>query len=351
MSDVASDLRRTLLSHWQPHAISCAAQLGLADALGDAASTADDLAPDIGADAAALHRFLRALAAIGLVEDRGDQTFALTEKGALLRRDHPQSLRGMALHVGTQLSPAHARLAECVRSGKPPAGIKYGPDGFAELNEDPAAAAIFNQAMVDNSRRIAAEAAQAYDFARFAAVMDVGGGYGAALAEVLKAAPGAAGCVLDLEHAHEGAEALFAREGIADRARFVGASFFEPLPETADCYLLKYILHDWADEPARRIVERVGEAAASSNGTVVLIEKMMPETVSESADHAVALYGDMTMMLWDGKERTERQFAELLAHGDLALTCTVPLADNHFVIEARPRHSVDEEGICDGHHS
>jgi hypothetical protein len=44
----------------------------------------------------------------------------------------------------------------------------------------------------------------------------------------------------------------------------------------------------------------------------------------------------MTMMLWNGKERTERAFAELFAEQGLSLTRTVALSDNHFVIEAVP---------------
>ena len=123
---------------------------------------------------------------------------------------------------------------------------------------------------------------------------------------------------------------------MSDRARFVEASFFEPLPEAADIYVLKYILHDWNDAYAEQIVRRVGEAAAVNDAAVILVERIMPERFEASAPHAIAAYGDLTMMLWDGKERTEREFAALLAHGNLALTRTVPLPDNHFVIEARP---------------
>ena len=98
--------------------------------------------------------------------------------------------------------------------GRPPEGIAYGPDGFAEFADKPEEAAIFNQSMVDNSRRFAAEAAAAYDFGRFSTIMDVGGGYGAVLATLLAAAPQAAGCVLDLGHAEEGARALFEKDGV-----------------------------------------------------------------------------------------------------------------------------------------
>jgi len=329
------ELRGLIGSYWKPHVITAAAQLGLADAF-DGTMPAGALAAKIGADEVALARLLRAMASIGLAEDKGDGGFALTELGACLRSDSPQSLKGMALHVGTQLSPAFAALAQCVRTGTPPEGIAHGPDGFAEFADRPEAAAVFNQSMVDNSRRFAAEAARAYDFTHFAAIADVGGGYGAVLATLLKAAPRSKGCVLDLAHAKTGAEALFAKEGVSDRARFVEASFFEQLPVAADCYVLKYILHDWNDAYAQTIVQRVGEAAAASNGTVVLIERILPERFDASVPHAMAAYGDLTMMLWDGKERTEREFRELLAKGNLALTRTVALPDNHFVIEAKP---------------
>lgn len=331
-----ADLRSLIASFWKPHAIAAAARLGLADALAEESLDAATLATRIGADAGNLHRFLRALASIAIVTDHGDGRFSLTETGQRLRSDHPESLKRMALHVGTQLSPAYAQLHSCVATGQPPEGISFGPQGFAELNEDPAAAAIFNQAMVDNSRRFAAEAAAACDMTRFATIMDVGGGYGAVLAQLLKAAPQAQGMVLDLPHAREGASGLFAAEGVADRAEFVEASFFEPLPRSADAYMLKYILHDWDDDHARRIVEQVGAAAKASNGTVLVIEKVLPERVMPREGDALALYGDMTMMLWNGRERTQAQFAELLAHGDLALTNIIALSDNHFLLEARP---------------
>ena len=330
------ELRGLIASYWMPHVVTCAAQLGIADAMGDRPENAAELAGKLGLDAEALARLLRAMASLGLASDEGEGQFALTRTGACLRADHPQSLKGMAMHVGTQLSPAFAALAECVSNGQPPEFVKHGPDGFAEFADKPEAAAIFNQSMVDNSRRIAGQAAEAYDFTGFSSIMDVGGGYGAVLATLLNAVPGATGSVLDLGHAKEGALALFEHEGVADRARFCEASFFDQFPESADCYVLKYILHDWNDAYAAEIVARVGEASAKSDGTVILIEKIMPDRFAAQADDAIAAQGDLTMMLWGGKERTESEFRELFSKGNLALTRIVPLPDKHFVIEARP---------------
>lgn len=336
MSDPQAELRALIAGYWKPHAICAAARLGLADAMGSAAADPSSLAQQINADPGALTRFMRALTSFGMLDDNGDGTFSLTELGQRLRTDHPESLRGMALHVGTQLSPSFAKLGECVTEGRPPESVVYGKQGFADLNDDPAAAAVFNQAMVDSSRRFAAEAVAAYDVTGFSSFADLGGGHGRVLVEFLQAAPEAAGFVLDLPHAAQGAAKLFDEQGVTDRAEFIEGSFFEPIEQPADCYVLKYILHDWDDDHAADIARRVGEAARKFGSTVLLIERILPDRVENRPDHAIAMYGDMTMMLWNGAERTERQFRELLALGGLAITRTVPLSDNHYVIEAKP---------------
>jgi hypothetical protein len=234
------------------------------------------------------------------------------------------------------LAPAFAKLAEAVRVGQPPAGIEHGPDGFAALNEQPEAAQIFNQSMVDAGRVIAARAADAYDFTRFARIADVGGGFGAVLSTLLRRVPGAHGTILDLPHAQVGANALLAADRVADRATFAVGSFFEPITVAADCYVLKWILHDWDDNYACKIVASVGDAARANEATVVLIERVLPELVGASPMNASATAVDLTMLLWGGTERTEAEFRALLAHGGLALTRIVPLEDGQSVIEARP---------------
>ena len=329
-------LRQDLLGYWKSHAIIAAVRLGIPELLRDRKLSAATLAAEAKLDERALTRFLRALAAIGMTSDLGDGYFALTPAGATLAADHPSRLAATALHVGNELIPAFMQLDRCIREGRPPPGIQHGPEGFSELNRNAEAARIFNDAMAASSRRYGAEAAQALDFSQFHTIMDVGGGHGALLAELLKAAPEAQGIVLDLPHATEGATRLFRDSGLSDRARFVSGDFFEPWPETADCYVLKYILHDWPDAEASRIVAHLGEAARASRGTVVLIEKIMPDRITEDPGHAVAVYGDMTMMLWNGKERTQSEFRQLLAGGGLSLTRVLPLSDNLFAIEAVP---------------
>jgi hypothetical protein len=329
-----ADARGLLRDYWKAPVIAAAASLGLADHL-ESETEARVLAHKLGVDERSLGRLMKALTALGLLADRGDGRFALTDDGRALRSDHPAGIVGMARHVGGMLLPAFLELDRCVRTGAPPPGIKHGPDGFAALIDNPREAHIFNQSMVDGSRRIAARAADAYDFSRFGQVMDVGGGYGAVLAELLRRHPAMRGSILDLPHAQQGAEAYLASVGVADRAEFIEGSFFDPIPRRADCYLLKYIIHDWNDAHAEQIVGRVGAAVREADATLILIERILPDRFAEDAEQAAAAASDLTMMLWGGRERTEAEFARLFAGAGLALTGTVPIGEAHHVIEGK----------------
>jgi hypothetical protein len=289
-----ADSRALLRDYWKAPVIAAAASLGLADHI-DGDIDTRTLAHDLGVDEHSLGRLMKALAALGLLSDGGDGRFGLTEAGRPLRSDDPDSILGMARHVGGMLLPAFLQLDLCVRTGAPPPGIKHGPEGFAALIDNPREAHIFNQSMVDGSRSI-----------------------------------------LDLPHARAGAELYLAGEGVADRAEFVDGSFFDPIPAGADCLLLKYIIHDWNDAYAEQIIARVGDAVRAAAGTLILIERILPDRLVEDADQCGAAASDLTMMLWGGRERTESDFAQLFAGAGLALTGTTPIGEAHYVIEAKP---------------
>jgi hypothetical protein len=100
-------------------AVAAAARLGIADVLATASpqeSTA--LARAVGADATALTRLLRTLVSLEILAQPHPQTFALTPLGAVLRSDHPDSMRDLLIAV---TDPPHVqawgKLHESVASG------------------------------------------------------------------------------------------------------------------------------------------------------------------------------------------------------------------------------------------
>jgi hypothetical protein len=314
---------------WKTQVIGQGVAFGLFDALAGDPKTGAALAQAAGADEDGTTRLLRALAVLGLVEHLPGDRFALTATGALLRRDVPDSLNGMAGHWGERIWESFGRLAQSVRTGE--ASIPSGPEHFAVMQADQAAADIFNRAMAEGSLRVGRALAKAYDFSGFSRLMDVGGGYGALLVGPLAANPGLAGQVYDLPALAAPAKAWLAEQGVGERVDYVGGSFFESVPPGADCILLKYILHDWNDARCRTILRHCREALGS--GTLLIIERIVPETVS-TADTDV-IRGDLVMLGVGGRERTQTQYRALLADAGLELTDIASIDGNFSAMEAR----------------
>ncbi len=335
-SDAAARARVTemITGCWRTQVIHEAVRLGLPDLLAAGPASSSDLAQRLAVDADALYRLLRGLAAIGLVEHLGGQHFSLTADGATLRSDAPDSLRGIAVHWGVRQWKSLGLLGRAIDTGQ--SQMAAGTEGFEILQRDPAQADVFNRAMAEQSLRIGEAAARAYDFSPFTSILDVGGGYGAVLVALLRAQPAARGASFDLPAVEEGALAYLREAGVADRASYLGGSFFEAVPQGHDCLVLKYIIHDWADEPSRAILAQCRKAVAPG-GVVLLIEQVLPERITAQSDVAGMVRGDLIMLNIGGKERTEREYRALLAESGLELTRIVPTDTVFSVIEARPR--------------
>ena len=77
------------------------AELGVFDHMSqDKARTTGEVAAEIDMDPGLLHRLLRALASLGLLQETPEGGFSLTERGALLRTDVVGSLRYLAMLEG-----------------------------------------------------------------------------------------------------------------------------------------------------------------------------------------------------------------------------------------------------------
>jgi hypothetical protein len=325
----AGRLSELIEGFWATQVIHAAAQLKLPDLLHGQPLLPAELARRADAHAGSVTRLLRALATLGLCQVTAEGRYALTEMGALLRTDAAGSKRARALFAGSSLYEAFAKLPETVRTGRrPPVTADFGKSSPEQL-------AVFQHAMIESSREAVGAAVVVYDFSALTRVLDVGGGFGGALAGLLERFPRLCGDVLDLDHAQHGAEAFLARSGVASRAGFIAGDFFRSVPGGYDCYLLKFILHDWDDAQAVAILKSC-RAAAGPGTRLVVLERVVPEHPGDIPAHRTVMQADMTMMAWGGQERTEREYRELLAQAGFALSRVVATASAFTVIEGRP---------------
>ena len=70
----------------------------------------------------------------------------------------------------------------------------------------------------------------AYDFSTIKKLVDVGGGHGRNLAEILKRHPKMRGVLFDMPHAFEGGKKTIAQAGLSERCDVVSGDFFKAVP-------------------------------------------------------------------------------------------------------------------------
>ena len=275
-------------------ALCIVADLRVADALARGPRPVTDLAHEVGADADTLRRLLRALASDGVFAEQEPGVFRNTEASKLLRGG------GWGEFAHLFGGVWHRAAGELEQAGKPAFPRTFGTDFWTWLSSRPAERAIFDRAMVEGTDRRVERLAR-LDWRGDETVVDVGGGNGSLLVELLRRRPTLRGIVFDLP------ETVRDEATLGDRCAFVAGSFFESVPP-GDVYVLSTVLHDWDDERAGAILRTV-RAAAADDARLVVIEAVVPDG---NEPHPAKWLDLLVLALFGGRSRDEAQWRALL---------------------------------------
>jgi hypothetical protein len=296
-------------------ALAIVADLRIAELLEDGPRPVTELAREAGVDADALHRLLRALASDGVFAEEEPGLFRSTEASALLLSP---GWTEFAHLFGGVFYRAVADLDDAVRSGEATFRGAFGTDFWSWLGADQGERAVFDRAMGGERWRKAERLAQ-LDWRDGEAVVDVGGGNGALLVDLIRRRPGLRGIVLDLP------ETVRDESALGPDVEFVAGSFFESVP-TGDAYVLSGIIHDWDDAAATKILQTIHEAAPP-DARVLITESVVPPGNQPEG----AKWLDLLMLvLAGGRERTEPEWRALLEGAGLE-----PVRIEDGLVEAR----------------
>ncbi len=330
-SQVASRMLQLLNAFLAVQTLHVAAALSIPDRLASAPATVDHLATDTGAHTPSLYRLLRMLAAVGVVREEADGRFSLTDLGATLRSDGPDSVRDWALYVGdTATWAAWGRLRDAVMTGEPGFVLAHGLPTYDYLAQHPALGATFDRWMTRQSDQHNAAVVAGYDFSAFRTVADIGGGEGSTLAAILRANASLRGILLDVPKVVANPTPLEAA-GVLDHCEVIGGDMLEGVPSGADAYVLKRVLMIWSDEQATQVLRNCA-AVLPRGGKVLAIEMIMPPCNEPGPAAAF----DVLMLLAHkgGRIRTEAEFRDLFASAGLRLTRVLPTASPNSILEA-----------------
>jgi len=317
-------------SYWLSQAIYVAAKLGIADILGNGPKSAAQLAAATSSDSQSLFRVLRALSSAEVLSQIDEDRFALARLGNALRSDVPGSLRRIIITLGEIHYQACGELLYAVETGSPAFDRVFGTSLFEYLQKNPVAGIVFNQGMTDLSSLLAYSILLAYDFSNIRSIVDVGGGEGQLLGNILELYPKIRGTVFDLPNERRSTRCNANGSG---RYSYVQGNFFDSVPENAEAYLLCGVLHDWSDEFAGVILRNCRKAMAK-NGRLLIVETVVPKTHSPSFSKLL----DINMMVMtSGRERTKSDFRDLLDAADFTVTRIISTMAPQSIIEARPK--------------
>jgi hypothetical protein len=347
-------MRYRICAYMSTRITAAAAEIGVADALVAGPKTAAALAKELKCDERQLFRLLRGAVQAGLFEEAPGSSpgpasptttlFRNNRQSAVLRTDHPNSVRHMAIHQGEEMERAWAQLAWGVKTG----GRMFerahgGQELFEYLKDRPATETIFSKAMAEvNGLSAKAVIADYYASRSFKRVVDVGGAHGAFLAAILEGLPASTkGLLFDQPQVTDRAAALWKKKGSAyapllPRVEFAGGSFFDaatlPKLRDGDVLNMRLILHDWSDADSISILTNLRKAIGGAKVTVALVEMCVPSGTADPVFQRGIM--DLHMMsALHAKERTAEEWASMVGQAGFKLKGVVPTRGLFSVME------------------
>ena len=324
-------LMQMATASWVTHAIRAMAALGLADCLAAGPRGVGELAEETGTHPPTLARFLRALAALGLVAHDAEGRVRLTPLGEPLRADAPASLRPYVLALAApHVERAWHELPEAVRTGEPAFPRVHGLGFWDYFVAHPDEGVLFDAAMTGSADLRSRALPVAMDLSAVGTLVDVGGGQGRMLAAALAAAPGLRGVLFDRPEVLPGAEAFLTAAGVRDRCDLVAGDFFASVPAGGDAYVLGYIIHDWPDDEATAILRACHRAMAPSARVWIVEQVIQPGDAYDRAK----LRDLLMLVLFGAQERTAEEYRALLEAAGFGRVAVHPTDTPFSIVEA-----------------
>jgi SAM-dependent methyltransferase len=221
-------------------------------------------------------------------------------------------------------------IFDSVRTGESAFVKLYGKRGYEFLKEHPEQANLAHRAMESYTERFEKPLLDRYDLSWASVIVDVGGGSGAFLAQVLGRTPQARGILAERPEVAEQARQLLRERGVAERCEVAAIDMFESVPKGGDAYVIKRVIHNWSDEQATRLLVNCREAMRP-DGRVLVIEAVIP---SEGAGLFGKLGDLQQLALGAGRGRTDHEFRRLCEAAGLRVANVLPYGEHVTIIEA-----------------
>lgn len=284
-----------------------------------------------------LYFILRALAHLDVLQEKPGQVFAPTELSRLFITHQGPSIGHLALHL---LEPAQwdawKALEGALYTGEVPFERANGQSVYQFCQDNAWSGEVFINAMSFLTDHAVDALLDVYDFSRFGTVMDVGGGQGGLIAQIVKRF-GCQGMLFEVPYVAETAPAYLAKQGVGpDSVQIITGDVFEKIPQGADAIVMKYFISAWNDEDATKILHNC-KAALPPSGKIVLLQAFVPDLDEPKVAPDGVMPGifavQINVAVPGGGWRTRKQFQTLFENCGFQLERVVDTSTNLSAME------------------
>ncbi|GMJ13048.1 N-acetylserotonin O-methyltransferase [Hibiscus trionum] len=265
--------------------------------------------------------------------DGGDPVYHLTHSSRWLLHDSEQTLAPMILMENHPLlmAPWHC-FSQCVKEGGIAFKKAHGREIWDLASENPEFNRLFNDGMACTAKvvtRAILSTGYKEGLSSIGSLVDVGGGTGSLISEIVKAYPHIKGVNFDLQHVVSAAPPY-------DGVCHVGGDMFQAIPN-ADAVIMKWILHDWGDEDCIKILRNCRNAIPRGKGKVIIVDIVVKPDGNGPFDDTRFIF-DLVMVAHSsgGKERTEVEWKRILEQGGFRRYKIINIPALTSIIEAYP---------------
>lgn len=313
-----------------------ATRLGIFNLLQDGEQSLESLAQKTDTKPARLYVILRALSHLGVLAEKPGRVFAPTEVSSLLVTNKEPSMGHFAMHI---LEPAQwdawKVLEDALHTGEVPFERANGKSVYEFCQDNEWSGDVFINAMSFLTAHAVDALLDVYDFSRFNTVMDVGGGQGGLIAQIVKRS-GCKGMLFDVPYVAEKAPAYLEKQGVANAVQIITGDVFEEVPKGADAIVMKYFISAWNDEDAMKILHNC-KKALPPHGKIILLQAFVPDLDEPKVAPDGIMPGifavQINVAVPGGEWRTKKQFKELFEKCGLQLEKVVDTETNLSAME------------------
>jgi predicted O-methyltransferase YrrM len=281
-------LMRLALAYRSSAVLFAAADLDIFTTLADGPQPADAIARAAKVELEPTRLLLEACVAEGLLtRDAGAYANTPVVDAFLVRGRPAYSANGFK--YAEDLYPAWARLADLMRSGRPP----MPPDTI--LGDDKAKTRAFVMAMHERARGIGSILPHIVDVAGRRRLLDIGGGPGTYSVCLIERAPGLTATVLDVPGVLEVTRELIDAAGYSDRVTLMPGDYLKsPFGTGYDLALLSGMMHRETPDSCRLLLRKAFDAL--DPGGLVIVSDVFFDDDSKTTP-PFTVYFALNMML------------------------------------------------------